>query len=139
MVDCVHHIPGRARFKLDALRKDAALAETIRREVAALPGVASVELNRHAASIIVHYCTERGDLSRIMDHICVHCPKSAQRSRIPAPKPAPISVNFAPRPVMRLSPEVTRAVGEAAGKAVLNTFIKDTVERGLSRIFLGLR
>lgn len=139
MVDCVQHIPGRARFKLAALRKDVVLAETIRREVAAIPGVASVELNRHAASIIVHYCTERGDLSRIMDQICVHCPKSAANRRPTAPKPAPIAVTVGPRPMARISPQVTRAMGEAVSKAVLNTFIKDTVERGLTRIFLGLR
>ena len=139
MVDCVHHIPGRARFKLDAVRKDPALAERVRRDVAALPGVASVEVNRHAASIIVHYCTERGDLSRIMDHICVHCPNAASNRRVSAPKSAPIAIPSPPQSAAGLAPQMTRAMSEAVGKAVVNTFIKDTVERSLTRIFLGLR
>jgi hypothetical protein len=140
MVACVHHIPGRARFKIDALRRDPALAETVRREVSALPGVASVEINRHAASIIVRYCAESGDLSRIMDHICSHCPRApANRRARAAAAPAPAASGFAAARAIRVSPEMTRAMGEAVGKAVLNTFIRDSVERGLARLFLGLR
>lgn len=137
MVACVHHVPGRARFKIDALRRDPALVQTIEREVAALPGVASVEVNRLAASIIVHYCTERGDLSRIMDHICVHCPHAPAHRRAPAGQK--IAVNGAVRPGPRLSPETRRALSEAAGKAVVNTLIKGFVDRGFARILTGLR
>ncbi len=137
MVACVHHIPGRARFKIDALRRDPALAEAVRREVAALPGVASVETNRHAASIIVRYCAESGDLSRIMDHIRSHCARAPASRRARAAAPA--ASGLAPGRAIRLSPEMTRAMGEAVGKAVLNTFIRDSVERGFARLFLGLR
>ena len=101
MVSCVHHVPGRARFKLDALRRDPDLAERIHAEVSRLPGISGVEVNRHAASVIVHYCTERGDLSLVMDHICVHCPKSAAARRAGAL--APIPEPAAGRPIRGLA------------------------------------
>ena len=138
MVDCVHHVPGRARFKLDTLRHDPELAERIRSEVGALPGVSAVEVNRHAASVIVHYCTERGEITCIMDHICIHCPKAAA-NRDRAPKlPAPSTVR--PRIALSgLAPHVTSAMGTAVSKAVVNTLINRAVERGLTSVLTGFR
>lgn len=138
MVACVHHVPGRARFKFDALRSDSGVADRVRSEIGAVPGVVGVEVNRYAASVIVHYCTERGEIDRVMERIRAHCPKASATPDglppVPAPRTAPPRIDL---PVF--APRVTSAVGEAVGKAVVNTFINRAVERGLSSVFLGLR
>lgn len=138
MVSCVHHIPGRARFKIEALRRDAELAKMIEGQVGALRGVVSVEINRHAGSITVHYCIQTGEIDKIMDHICAHCPRAALNRRAnPAARPAATQ----PRrdAGAGIHSDVTRAMGEAVSKAVLNTFINRTIERGLSSILIGRR
>lgn len=52
---CVHHIPGRARFRLPGIRNDAAKAEAARNCLVALPGVSCVDINRAAGSLTVTY------------------------------------------------------------------------------------
>ena len=129
MVDCVHHIPGRARFKIEALRRDPELMDLIERQVGSLEGVKTVEINRHAASIVVHYCTERAAIDAIMDHICAHCPRSQlnrRASREIALPPAPI------RPASRAQTPVVSAMRDAAGKALLKALIEQALDRGLA-------
>ncbi|MFP4239987.1 MAG: HMA2 domain-containing protein [Rhodosalinus sp.] len=129
MVNCVHHIPGRARFKIEALRRDPELMALIERQVGSLEGVKTVEINRHAASIVVHYCTERGAIDAIMDHICAHCPRAQlnrRASRETALPPVPI------RPASRARPPVVSAMRDAAGKALLKALIEQAFERGIT-------
>ncbi|SFA42343.1 hypothetical protein SAMN04487972_102291 [Paracoccus halophilus] len=122
MVSCVHHIPGRARFKIAQIRSNPVLIEAIEREIGALEGVNAVVINRHAASIVVHYCTERGAIDLIHEQICRHCPKAETCEAPPA----------AAMRAARARPEAINALSEAAGKAVVATFITRTLELGLS-------
>lgn len=125
MVCCVHHIPGRARFKIEALRRDADLARKLHEKVGALEGVLAVEVNRGAASVIVHYHVERGELGAILDHICAHCPKAAltRPKAWPAANRTTAPIPGAPILGAKLSPEFKQAMTVAMSKAVLNTFI----------------
>lgn len=60
---CVHHVPGRARFRLPGIRKGRSAA--VRACLAALPGVTTIEINRAAGSLVVTY-----DMDRIgLDHV----------------------------------------------------------------------
>lgn len=127
MVDCVHHIPGRARFRIEALRRDPELMALIERQVGSLEGVRAVEINRHAASIVVHYCTERGAIDAIMDHICAHCPKAPRGRRVPRETPL---VPLPLRPAARQRPPVVTAMRDAAGKALLKALIDHALGRG---------
>ncbi|PTQ71892.1 HMA2 domain-containing protein [Celeribacter persicus] len=129
MVCCVHNIPGRARFKIEALRKDETLASLIKLKVGALDFVKSVEINRKAASVVVHYCTKRGEVGRIMDHICAHCPKAATpRAPEQVARPLPHRQN---RPLLKTDTDFGRAMTNAAGKAVVNTLINRLVLHAL--------
>ena len=121
MVSCVHHIPGRARFKLEVLRRDPDLAVMLEQQVSALDGVSLVEVNRFAGSITVHYSIGVGSIEQIMDHICVHCPH-APANRRAAPAAAPRAG----------SSKMAQAMREAASKAVINTLINRAVEQSLS-------
>lgn len=128
MVNCVHHIPGRARFKIDELRRDPALVALIEREVGSLAGVTAVEVNRYAASIVVHYCTEQSAIEAIMDHICIHCPRSQAAQCANDAGPVAAERKSARKP----QPAALQAVRDAAGKAVVNTFITRALERSLA-------
>lgn len=139
MVSCVHHIPGRARFKIEALRRDAELAAMIEQQIRSLNGVRSIEINRHAASIIVHYCPETGEIGCIMDHICAHCPKAALNRRACANLPAIATEEGRDTTASDRRPSITHAMGQAVSKAVLNTFINHTIDRGLSSILTRTR
>jgi len=124
MVSCVHHIPGRARFKLEVLRRDPDLAVMLEQQVSALDGVSLVEVNRFAGSITVHYSIGVGSIEQIMDHICVHCPHAPANRRA-----APAAAAAAPRAG---SSKMAQAMREAASKAVINTLINRAVEQSLS-------
>ncbi len=156
MVSCVHHIPGRVRFKIEALRRDDQLANLIEKKVGSLDGVKSIEINRYAASIIVHYCTEVGEIDCIMDHICEHCPKASLNRRVErharssankdgsgTDSMAVAKIDRQAEPASRQAgnaaksqdnPSVTSIMGQAVSKAVLNTFINHTINRGFSSI-----
>ncbi|MBL3569750.1 hypothetical protein BV509_20660 [Rhodovulum sulfidophilum] len=137
MVSCVHHIPGRARFKIEALRRDPELARMIEANVGSLEGVSSVEINRYAASIIVHYCPRTSEIERIMGHICDHCPKSADnRQRGPVPQERGATDRLTS---VRPPAKVGVALRDAAAKAVVNTLIKRAVEQSLAGLVVGLR
>ncbi|MFN8622335.1 MAG: hypothetical protein U0869_16505 [Chloroflexota bacterium] len=51
----VHHIPGRVRFHVPRLARDAAYAKRLADATAGVPGVRQVRINRSAASIVVTY------------------------------------------------------------------------------------
>lgn len=52
---CVHHIPGRARFRIPLIKDDRSHAEAACQALLALEGVRSVKVNRAAASLVVSY------------------------------------------------------------------------------------
>lgn len=134
MVCCVHHIPGRARFKIETLRRDPKLAEMIHEQVGALEGVTSVEINRHAASIIVYYSADVGGIDTIVDHICAHCPKSSLNRRIERDAPEFTGEKPAAPP-----PKVAHALRDAVSKAVVSTFINRALEQSISGLVIGPR
>ena len=131
MVDCVHHIPGRARFKFEALRRNADLAQRLHTRVASVNGVSAVETNLHAASVTVYYCTQTAEMQEVFQHICDHCPKASinppEISLIPEQSQTP-SPSFASGPLR-----------DAASKALVNTFIRRALEISLSSISVGSR
>jgi hypothetical protein len=54
-IQIVHAIPGRIRVKVAHLRDTPALADQIREQLAAVPGVKKVETNARAASVLILY------------------------------------------------------------------------------------
>ncbi|MGD9919024.1 MAG: HMA2 domain-containing protein [Paenirhodobacter sp.] len=135
MVCCVHHIPGRVRFRIEALRDDTGLAERIREQVSSLAVVTAVEVNRHARSVVVHYQPQEGRVGEIMDHICINYPVAAltpmaQRAAREAvmaddARATPSSIRLPSLPNM---PEgFSRALGRAASQAVVKTLVSRLV------------
>jgi len=54
-IHVAHAIPGRIRLKIDRLKGDATLAQTMRERVRSLPGVQHVETNATTGSLLVLY------------------------------------------------------------------------------------
>lgn len=69
MAYCVHHIPGRVRFKVPKLQNDPAFAAEIEKKVLAVQGVIGVEVNQSAWSVIVHYDVDADPVDDVIEHI----------------------------------------------------------------------
>lgn len=54
-VSILHVVPGRIRFKLDALQHNLAYAETIDRNLSELEGIDSVEANADTGNLVIHF------------------------------------------------------------------------------------
>lgn len=65
MTDTLHHLPGRLRLRLAALRRNPALAARLRHTLAPLPGVADVEANPLTGSLLVRYDPAAGPVRAI--------------------------------------------------------------------------
>ncbi|MGV2829346.1 heavy metal translocating P-type ATPase [Myxosarcina sp. GI1(2024)] len=61
----VHHIPGRARFRLDRLQNDSNYAANLQQFLLAQPGINHVRVNSVAASIAIIYSYKNALLSEI--------------------------------------------------------------------------
>lgn len=55
MNECVHHIPGRLRLRLAALRQDEARARRVRKDLASVAGVRGIRTNVRTATVVVNY------------------------------------------------------------------------------------
>ena len=134
MVSCVHHIPGRARFKIEALRANASLADSIHSDISNASGVKFVETNLHAGSVVVHYCTETARMSDVYELICGHCPLAFT---------ARGDNHFADNSTSRLSrPQTTvgsDALRDAVSRAVVNTLINRALEMSMSQLAVRSR
>ena len=138
MTAYVPRVPRRARVRLDALRRDAAPAARMRREVGALPGTHKVQVKRHAASVIVHDCPVRGEIACIIAQISTRCPRgTANRDRAPGtawPVAPPRGIGLP-----RRGPHVRSAMGVAVGTALVATLGRPGDGAGLSRLLPGPR
>ena len=65
MANALHHVPGRLRVKIPALRSNPARSEKVR-ELLDICGVHSVRVNPLTGSTIVHYDGEEIDPERIL-------------------------------------------------------------------------
>lgn len=52
---CVHHVPGRMRLRISALKGNRSLANQLKQQIATLEGVERAEANSLTGSILVHY------------------------------------------------------------------------------------
>ncbi len=55
MCECVHHIPGRIRFRIPALRKSQSLPRALRHSLMMHDGIEHIEIRDASCSLIIHY------------------------------------------------------------------------------------
>lgn len=64
-----HHIPGRIRVRIPALKANAKAAQKLQIEMRQLPGVTSVEVNLLTGSVLVHYGVGSDTAERVCGHL----------------------------------------------------------------------
>lgn len=138
---CIHHVPGRARFKVPNLRRDPSLAAEVTEKITALDGIVRVEVNRHAASVVVHYDVAANPLDKVVTHL--GAPPAANGAN------GTIHHRASPSDPILLRPDssrntgtrhhVTRSVGQVFGQAMFATLVQRTLERSLLSILTGIR
>ena len=135
MAYCVHHVPGRVRFKVPQLQRDPGFAGEIEHKVRALDGVTHVEVNRPAWSVIVHYDTATNPLDDIVMQIGAQRPANGVNgNRVDAPSIVPRSDGHSLG-----GREISGVVGQAIGQAIFATLVQRTIDRSLVSILSGLR
>jgi hypothetical protein len=121
MCECVHHVPGRLRFRVPALRGSRSLPRALRHSLLTHDGVDGVEIREASCSVIIHYDPDRlnpQDLADILADRTARARSGPNLTLVPPHQgdggggggagrmlPAPA----APRPVM-LEPVVPRPV-----------------------------
>jgi len=54
-VKVMSFLPGRVRLKVEALKRDAALAQAVREDLGAVPGIEDVDINGNTGSVLIRY------------------------------------------------------------------------------------
>lgn len=125
MLECVHAIPGRVRFRVPQ-HKLAALAPFAER-LGALDGVTRVEMRPRAASLVVHYDPARLGLARLLDLGGAASPSPAASPARTGAKSGTVGQTPAPAPHCLFTQAVRRlgvAVGGVAGSYLLERAVK---------------
>ena len=140
MAYCVHHVPGRVRFKVPQLQRDPESAGEIEKKVLALDGVIHVEVNQRAWSMIVHYDTGANPLDGIIEQITANRPvNGAGGDGVGNVSIAPPRAGRANGQQSNGHHEMSRFVGQAIGQAIFSTIVQRTLDRSLISILTGLR
>lgn len=140
MAYCVHHVPGRVRFKVPQLQRDPASAGDIEKKVLALDGVIHVEVNERAWSMVVHYDTGANPLDDIIEQIEASGPVNGARDHgVASPSIIPPRAGHANGQYGNGTPEMSRFVGQAIGQAIFATLVQRTLDRSLLSLLTGLR
>ncbi|WP_141701017.1 HMA2 domain-containing protein [Methyloceanibacter methanicus] len=138
MVYCIHHVPGRARFKVPRIKQDRAFAHELETKLLSLEGVHRVEVNPSAHSVIVHYDVVVNPLGDAVSHM--HGGKPPIETSGCDPGVIPLSPKPGAGPADRKThEEISRGVGKIVGQAVFATLVQRTLERSLLSLLTGLR
>ena len=79
----VHHIPGRARFRVYRLKDDSDYAVKLKQFLLAQPGINRVRVNRVAASIAIDYRYKNSSLAKIASGLTNLIQRSAKTKSVP--------------------------------------------------------
>lgn len=71
MADTIHHVPGRIRIRMAALRRDPRAAARVRQLIGACRGVLQVEANPITGSLLVRYDPQLTSGRNVLDSIAL--------------------------------------------------------------------
>jgi len=122
MGSCVHHIPGRARFKLPQLRSDSSLLNHVKGHLMSLGGIRNIQANTKAGSFVVHYDVRKTSLKEIQDSLMaegyLYRPQNGKAHKAPAKE---------------MSPLVGQVSG-AFGRAIFHALLERAITKGVGTI-----
>lgn len=123
--DQIHHVPGRLRLKLSALKRNEAGALFAQERLYALDGVRSVSGNALTGSVVVRFDPQITSVSQILDELKAHGLLDA-----PALTPAPVGSAAAQSLGAIVQPQRARSLADA--------FVDKTIEALLERCAIAL-
>jgi hypothetical protein len=86
MISYLHHVPGRLRVSLPAVKRNRAAAAAVERALAALDGIRAVHANPLTGSVIVRYDPARiGSDGVLIRLLALDLPRLPQPPRVAAP------------------------------------------------------
>ncbi len=118
----MHHIRGRVRVRIPALRENAKAAQEFQATMQQLPGVGSVEVDLLTGSVLVHYDGESSTAELV-------CGMLQRRG-------AWLGSNTAANTPPRRS--IAGKIGRMAAKATANYFLDVAIERVVTATLVGL-
>ena len=131
----IHHIPGRVRVWIPALKPNAKAARELQLTMQELPGVASVEVNLLTGSLLVHYDGGSATAKLVFGLL-------QRRGLWPGSNAiANLPLNAPSRSALRLQPAskiVTEQIGEKVVEVVARYLLDVTIERLVTATLIGL-
>ncbi|NVK18482.1 MAG: hypothetical protein HWE30_07310 [Methylocystaceae bacterium] len=124
MGNCVHHIPGRARFKLPQLKHDAALLGHIEVHLVSIKGIKNIQANAKAGSLVIHYDVNQTSLKDIEENLMeggfLYHPQT--------------DIDKKNKIVRKELPPLVGQVSGAFGRAVVHALLERAITKGVSSI-----
>lgn len=129
MGKCVHAIPGRARFRVPAIRDSLTVAKVIARRLRAIDGVQGVEVRQSSASIVVRFDPDRVELAHLADAV------AGERDHFHVPGPVVAAAPEARRSgASPLLVGAARHFGVVASQAAFKVMLEKAVSHGVSSL-----
>ncbi|MGE4281176.1 MAG: HMA2 domain-containing protein [Magnetospirillum sp.] len=136
MAECVHNIPGRARFRIPALRHSETVAAALRQRLSGTDGIAEVDIRRQSASLIVRYNPDALDADTLHILVLGHRPAPMAPQAPPAPRKDTAREIVPPSNRTR---QALRYVSGVAGAAALNAILERVVKTGIGVVLRSAR
>lgn len=133
MGQCMHAIPGRARFRVPAVRDSEIVARIMHRRLLAAVGVTKVEIRRRSASVIVHYDGCQCDLDTLLAIVA----GEADHFHAPAPVLSQAQMPRRSRSATSTTPllmSAARHIGAVASQAALRVMLERAVSTGVASL-----
>jgi hypothetical protein len=134
----VHCVPGRIRFKIDGLRDNGALAESLSQALAAENGVLRVEVRPASGSVIVHHDPLRIDAPALARTVDQHVLRAAAMRPLNGGGFGSGAAATVTSPPAAADAFVTGAVRQMAvvfGHAAFKVALEQAVRGGLNSLF----
>jgi hypothetical protein len=129
MIHPVHHIPGRLRLRVPAIKHCDRHAHAVGDVLRQTDGVLHHALSRVTGSVVVHYAPERLDPQGLLDRL---------RAALPAPAPG-TALALLPT-VAPLQPTYGggRSLAQRLGSAVASSLTEKLIERSAAALVAAL-
>lgn len=129
MILPVHHIPGRLRLRVPAIKHNESHAHTVGDLLRETEGVLRHALSRVTGSVVVHYAPERLDPQSLLDRLRAALPAVASGTT-----PATLQIAALPRPAYGGE----RSVLQRLGNAVASSLTEKLIERSAVALVAAL-
>jgi hypothetical protein len=113
-MECIHHVPGRLRLKLPALKGQPRQAARIAALFDAHPQGVTVQVNPRIGSLLLQYDPQRVQLDTLIASVCQALPQTSLSAK----------VALAADPTAKLSTQLTNKLGAALADKLLATVLE---------------